>query len=88
MKREKMNELIAWKGSESRKPMVVLGARQVGKTWLMKEFGSEHFERTAYINLNNNDRMQGLFSMSMTFGAWSRAWSWRLNAPLSPGLRC
>jgi len=61
MKRYAINRLIDWKSMKKRKPLILRGARQVGKTWLMKEFGSEYFENTAYINFDNNERMQILF---------------------------
>jgi len=61
MKRYAMDRLIKWKDSKKRKPLVIRGARQVGKTWLMKEFGNMHFENAAYINFDNNERMQILF---------------------------
>jgi len=54
--------LQSWKLREDRKPLVIRGARQVGKTWLMREFGKNSFERTAYINFENNPRMAALFS--------------------------
>ena len=44
MKRNAMRDLIRWKNSEDRKPMVLKGARQVGKTWLMKEFGRDFYQ--------------------------------------------
>jgi len=57
-----MNELIKWKESKDRKPLIIRGARQVGKTWLMKEFGKNYYEKCAYINFDENKRMEGLFS--------------------------
>ncbi len=62
MFRYKMNELIKWKESKDRKPLIIRGARQVGKTWLMKEFGKNYYEKCAYINFDENKRMEGLFS--------------------------
>ena len=62
MKRYLMERLIDWKKSKKRKPLIIRGARQVGKTWLMKEFGKTHFENTAYINFDNNKRMEILFA--------------------------
>ena len=62
MKRHAMQQLIAWKEDPSRLPMIIRGARQVGKTWLMKEFGSSEFEKCAYINFDRNDRMKQLFA--------------------------
>lgn len=61
MYRYKIEELKKWKESSTRKPMIIRGARQVGKTWLMKEFGKEFYERCAYINFDDNSRMNKLF---------------------------
>lgn len=61
MKRFAMETLASWKNSQNRKPMIIRGARQVGKTWLMKEFGKQEFQKTAYINFDQNTRMKGLF---------------------------
>lgn len=62
MYRYKIEELKKWKESEDRKPLIITGARQVGKTWLMKEFGKNYYEKCAYINFEDNNRMQQLFS--------------------------
>lgn len=62
MYREKIEELKKWKISKNRKPLILRGARQVGKTWLMKAFGEENYEKCAYINFDNNPRMEQLFS--------------------------
>lgn len=56
-----MNDLLSWKASSRRKPLIVSGARQVGKTWLIKEFGRRHFDTVAYINFDNNQRMPSAF---------------------------
>ena len=61
MYRDKMEELKKWKNSSNRKPLIIRGARQVGKTWLMKEFGKEYYEKCAYINFDDNTRMNKLF---------------------------
>lgn len=61
MERFAMEKLISWKDSKYRKPMIIRGARQVGKTWLMKEFGKREFEKVAYINFDQNTRMKGIF---------------------------
>jgi predicted AAA+ superfamily ATPase len=55
---EKLND---WKESKSRKPLIIQGARQVGKTWIMKEFGEVHFKRFVYLNFENNSRLQSAF---------------------------
>ena len=67
MYREKMNELINWKESKNRKPLIIRGARQVGKTWLMKEFGERFYEKYAYINFDDNARMNALFEGEFDF---------------------
>ncbi|HCO49264.1 MAG TPA: ATPase, partial [Spirochaetaceae bacterium] len=50
MKRTLMASLVAWKNKSDRMPLLLYGARQVGKTWLIKEFGTKYFEDTLYIN--------------------------------------
>lgn len=61
MDRYLMKELIRWKDSRRRKPLILNGARQVGKTWLLKEFGRTCFEQTAYISLDANEAARALF---------------------------
>ena len=56
-----MDELLQWKQKENRKPLVLKGARQVGKTWIMKEFGRLHFKKVAYVTFYNNQRMKKVF---------------------------
>lgn len=63
MERYALNRLVEWKQKKNRKPLILKGARQVGKTWLMKEFGRKYFKYTAYINFDNNKRMEEVFSM-------------------------
>lgn len=62
MKRFAMQKLVDWKEDPYRLPLIIRGARQVGKTWLMKEFGRLCFEKCAYINFDRNKRMEQLFS--------------------------
>ena len=61
MYRRAIEELKSWKECSDRKPLIIRGARQTGKTWLMKEFGRSYYERVAYINFENNPRMEILF---------------------------
>lgn len=61
MYREKIEKLKVWKNSKNRKPLIIRGARQVGKTWLMEEFGKNFYEKYAYINFDDNSRMEILF---------------------------
>lgn len=56
-----MDDLVKWKEKENRKPLILKGARQVGKTWLMKEFGRVYFKKTAYVSFYNNQRMKKVF---------------------------
>ncbi|MCL2017555.1 MAG: ATP-binding protein [Alphaproteobacteria bacterium] len=65
MKRFAIEILDAWKAKSIRKPLVIHGARQVGKTWLMKEFGRKNYKNIAYIWFENNPRMQELFDIDM-----------------------
>ena len=61
MKRFALDKLKEWKEKKGRKPLIIRGARQVGKTWLMKEFGNTCFEKVAYVNFDSNPRMQQVF---------------------------
>ncbi|MCT8517441.1 ATP-binding protein [Glaesserella parasuis] len=62
MQRKILQSLQNWKQNPNRKPLIIQGARQVGKTWAMKHFGEQSFEQVAYINFDNNPRMKTLFS--------------------------
>lgn len=61
MKRTLYNQLVEWKNSSARKPLILEGARQVGKTWLMKEFGGNEYENMVYINCADEDFAKSLF---------------------------
>ena len=65
MYRKAMEELFQWKNSAHRKPLVIRGARQVGKTWLMEEFGRTAYENLVYINFDSNRRMEALFDADL-----------------------
>ena len=56
-----MEKLVAWKSSDERKPMVLKGARQVGKTWLMKEFGKNYYKRFVYFKFDEEDELKSIF---------------------------
>ena len=66
MKRQAMTNLVKWANSKNRKPLILTGARQVGKTWLLNEFGKEHFSNVAYISFENNQRMPAVFEGSLS----------------------
>lgn len=61
MKRLAINQLIEWKDSDERKPLVLKGARQVGKTWLMKEFGQQCYNETFYFNFDEENELKSIF---------------------------
>ena len=61
MKRNAINALIKWKNNEERKPLVIRGARQVGKTWLMKEFGTKYYKNFVYLNFDEEDELKSIF---------------------------
>ena len=65
MKRIALQRLIAWKNKENRKPMIINGARQVGKTWLMEEFGKHHYKELLNINFERNSRISNLFETDL-----------------------
>lgn len=65
MYRYAMENLREWKNKKNRKPLIIEGARQVGKTWLMKEFGRQEYTNTVYINFDSNSRMAELFSADL-----------------------
>ncbi len=61
LKRNAIQALISWKSDEDRKPMVLKGARQVGKTWLMKEFGKNYYDSFVYLNFDEEDELKSIF---------------------------
>ena len=63
MERELFTKLERWMNKKNRKPLIIQGARQVGKTWIMKEFGSRFYENTVYINFDNNKAMKDVFDL-------------------------
>lgn len=61
MERKAISQLYEWKERADRKPLIVYGARQVGKTWLIKEFAKKAFKKSVYINFEDEERLSGLF---------------------------
>ena len=61
MQRTAMKKLKEWKTKRNRKPLILKGARQVGKTWLMKQFGADCFKSVAYVNFDSDIRMRQIF---------------------------
>ncbi len=66
MKRLIYNDLVSWKTSSEHKPLILLGARQVGKTYILKEFGKNEFKNTVYVNCHQNEFTNNLFRNLMT----------------------
>jgi len=63
-----MSALVAWKGAPRRKPLVMFGARQVGKTWLLRELGRHHYDRTVYVSLDQSATARGVFDADLDIG--------------------
>ena len=61
MKRNAIQDMVHWKNDEERKPLVLRGARQVGKTWLMKEFGRNYYKSFVYFNFDEEDELKSVF---------------------------
>ena len=61
MRRQVYSQLLAWKNDKDRKPLILDGARQVGKTWILKEFGKNEYKNVAYINCDDSPEMLALF---------------------------
>ena len=61
MKRFITEKLIEWKNSKTRKPLILRGARQVGKTYILKEFGENNYDNVAYFNFDHDDGLAQLF---------------------------
>ena len=62
MERLIYKDLLAWKNAKNRKPLILDGARQVGKTWIVKHFGKQEYQHLIYLNCDNNPQVKGLFS--------------------------
>ena len=65
MKRKLYNALIDWKNDPDRKPLVLEGARQVGKTWLLKEFGKNEYQNLVYVNFHDDPEAQEIFRVDL-----------------------
>ena len=61
MKRSAFSQLVKWKDNPERKPLIIRGARQVGKTWLMKEFGQSCYDSFVYFNFDEEDELKSIF---------------------------
>lgn len=84
MRRSLMAQLVAWKQSGRRKPLVLNGARQVGKTWLLKEFGASEFENVAYISLDNDALARSYFDSGFDVRRIVASLSLQLDMDIAP----
>lgn len=85
MKREVYKQLLDWKDSHSRKPLMVYGARQVGKTYIIREFGEREFENLIYINCYKNKDIKNIFSSTIDVVEIIRAISGLTGQEINPG---
>ncbi|MBN2730093.1 MAG: ATP-binding protein [Bacteroidales bacterium] len=82
--RKATKQLIDWKTKKNRKPLVLQGARQVGKTWLMKEFGKAHFSNIAYFNFEEQPDLKQLFEKNRNIPRLIENLSYVNGEPISP----
>ena len=85
MERHVMKQLQEWKNSPYRKPMLVMGARQVGKTWLMQEFGRREYRKTAYVSFFRNPRMKAVFEQNFDVARLITSLNIETGMEITPG---
>lgn len=85
VRRTLMEQLVAWKESPRRKPLTLNGARQVGKTWLLKEFGRLHFENVAYVSLDSDSLARSYFDSGLDVARIIESLSLELDMDIQPG---
>lgn len=84
MKRKAIEELYKWKASADRKPLIMQGARQVGKTWLMKEFAKEAYKQCAYVNFEDNEMLRQLFEHDFDIQRIITSLQWTTGVDINP----
>ena len=85
MHRELLQILIQWKKKDDRKPLIIRGARQVGKTWLMKEFGKTHYKNIAYVNFETALSLHHIFESGFEVEKLIMALKIETGADIVPG---
>mgnify|MGYP000962230561 FL=1 len=85
MRRALLDRLVVWKNNPRRKPLILNGARQVGKTWLLKEFGRLHFENVAYVSLDSDVLAQSYFDSGFDIARIIASLSLELGMDIRPG---
>ncbi len=84
MRRKAIDELYKWKASADRKPLILQGARQVGKTWLMKEFAKEAYKQCAYVNFEDNEMLRQLFEHDFDIQRIITSIQWATGIDINP----
>jgi uncharacterized protein len=84
MKRDKLADLIKWKESSYRKPLILRGARQTGKTWLLKEFGKRYFLHCVYVNFEEHTNLQQMFQQDFDIRRIITALEIHANLTINP----
>ena len=84
MQRALMDRIVTWKNAARRKPLILNGARQVGKTWLLKEFGRLHFESVAYVSLDNDALARSYFDSDFDTARIITSLSLELDMDIEP----
>lgn len=85
MYRTVINQLVNWKQKTLRKPLILNGARQVGKTYILREFGNRYYHNTAYVNLDHNSDVATIFSQDYDIARILRSLSALLHTHIEPG---
>ena len=85
IKRDIINKLKEWKDAEKRKPILLKGARQIGKTWAMEEFGREYFDYTAKFDFDRQKELQSAFTVSKEPARIIKELALYSQVPLVPG---
>ena len=85
MQRELLQFLVKWKTKDDRKPLIIRGARQVGKTWLMKEFGKTHYKNVAYVNFETALSLHHIFESGFDIERLIMALKIETGADIIPG---
>ena len=85
MKRYALEALQQWKHSKNRKPLIMYGARQVGKTWLLKEFGQREYKQVVYVNFDDDRQIGSFFEKDLDTARIINALETRFNTTITPG---
>ena len=84
IKRDILSKLIKWRDSKNRKPLILQGARQVGKTWALKQFGKDHFENVAYFNFDEQTELKQFFAQTKDVNRLLQNLSFVQGKPILP----